>query len=443
MKRLFLIMLGVVLAASPAVRAQSLDGIGLSVEKVSIPKLEKAIEKSNADIADPKKSAKAATWIARGQAFLDADTKPVNSLFTGLEESMLKLSFGDAPSQTVTYGSTEYTEYTYEHFKVYVNDGKVQFYAPTTVIDAGALDKSFDAFAKAYDLDSKTEKKVSEGLTSVRNKSLEDASRYYAQGEYVASADNFRRAYRASVHPSINHADTVSLFYAGFLGTLGADYKNALEDLNKALEYGYEADGETYYYKFHCLYNLGDEQGALETLQHAVALYPNNDSIIEGLLTLYSTGDQDPTDLIPLVLRSIDQNPTNAGLRLGLARVYDKLGQEDNAIESAGKAAELAPGDFFANYFHGLFIVKKGDSMDEEFRNMIITSTKQYQEELAKVNEAYSRAIVPLEKAFEINPEEVATVELLKNLTFRLRENEEMAAKNKKYDALYKSMLGE
>ncbi len=443
MKKLFLTVLGLALLAAPALRAQGFEGIGLTVEKVNADKLKSAIAKSDAEIADAKKNTKAATWIKRGEAFLDADAKPVNGLFVGLDETTLKATFGEGTMENVKVGDAEYLVYTYEHFKAYVKTGKVEFYTPVTVIDPAALDKAYDAFAKAYDLDKKSEKKVNAGMVNIHNRSLENGNTGYVLKEYKTAADNFRRGYKASVHPAMNQTDTTSLFYAGFLGTIAGDYKAALDDLEKALALGYEADGETYYYKFYCQYNLGDEKEALETLKYAVGLYPNNDSIIEGLLMLYSSGDEDPTNLIPMVLNAIEQNPTNPGLYLGLARVYDKLEQQDNAIEAAKKAAELNPNDFLASYFEGLFTVKKGDSMDQDLRNMSITSRAQYQKALAEVNEVYARAVAPLEKAYTINPSELATVELLKNLTFRLRDDAAMNEKYEKYDAIYKSIAGE
>ncbi len=442
MKKLFLTVLGLALVAAPALRAQDLGGIGLTVEKVNPEKLRSAIAKSDAEIADPKKNVKAATWIKRGETFLDAEGKPVNGLFNGLDETTLKQTFGDAIPEEVTIGEADYTVYTYEHFKAYLLDGRVDVFVPLTVIDPAALDKAYDAFAKAYDLDPKTVKKVGIGLTNVHIRSVDNGGAYYALLDFAEAAKNFRMAYKASAHPAVNNIDTMSLFYAGYLGTFAGDYKTALNDLNKALELGYEANGETYYYKFHCLYALGDKEGALETLKYAVGLYPNNDSILEGLMGLYSAGEEDPSSLVPLVLNAIAQNPENAGLQLGLARIYDKLGQADNAIEAAKKAARLAPDDFFGSYFEGLYIVKKGDEKDAELRNMTITSRAQYQQMLASVNEVFMQAVEPLERAYAINPSEIATVELLKNLTYRLRDDAAMNAKYEKYDALYKSMGG-
>lgn len=440
MKRIFLTILGVAFLAAPALRAQGLEGIGLTVEKVYPDKLRAAIARSDAEIANPKKNTKAATWIKRGEAFIDADAKPVNSLFAGLDESTLKLTFGEVAPVTEQVGDAEYLVYTYEHFKAYVKGGKVEYYVPVTVIAPNALDKAYEAFAKAYEIDARTERKVNTGMINIRNKSVEYGGTLYAFKDYKAAADNFRRAYRASIHPALNQTDTLSLFYAGFLGTIAGDYQTALADLNKAIELGYGADGEAYYYKFHCQYNLGDQKGALETLKHAVTLYPNNESILEGLMTLYAAGDEDPSELIPVVLNAIDQNPTNPGLYQGLARVYDKLGRLDDAVEAARKAVELAPDDFYANYFYGLFIIKKADKMDVDLRYMTITSPSQLQEAQAVVDKVYAQAIAPLEKAFSINNTEIATVELLRNLTRRLNEMPGMQEKFERYDTIYKEM---
>lgn len=444
MKRLFLTMLGAALLAAPALRAQSFDGIGLTVEKVNVDKLQKAIEKSDSEIADPKKSSKASTWVKRGETFLDVEGKPVNGLFSTLDEATLKLTFGDVPAETVDLGGTPYSVYTFEHFKGYVKDGKLEFFVPVTIVDDKALEKAYEAFAKAYDMDRKTEKKVSVGMHNLRNRSLENGNAYFNLKEYKEAASNFRMAYRASAHPSVNEPDTMSLYNAGFLATIGEDYAAALKDIEETLALGYEANGDTYYYKFHCLYQLGQKDEAVTVLEEAIAKYPNNDSIIAALLQVYSDdADKDPTNLIPLVLNVIEQNPTNSDLYIGLARVYDKLNQRDNSIEAVRKAREVNPQSFLASYYEGYYLAKKGDDKHDELRTMTITSRTQYQKALAEANAFYEEAVTPLERAYEIEPTEVATVELLKNLTFRLRDNEEMNTKYEKYDAIYKNMKGE
>ena len=444
MKKLFLTMLGAALISGPALYAQSLDGVGLTVEKVNVAKLKSNIAKSDAEIADAKKNVKAAIWIKRGDVFWDADAKPVNGLFVGLEDKMLKSTWGDAAPAEETIGGTTYTVYTYEHFKTYLLNGRVEIFVPVTIIDPAALDKAYDAYDKAYTLDAKgAAKKVKVGMDNIYNKSMENGGNYYSLNDYTTAAENFRRAYKAGIHPALAKADSLvsqAIFYAGMTGVFGGDYQTALGDLDKTLERGYDAGGETYRLKFLAMYNLGEKEKSVEILQNAVKMYPTNEDLIDMLMRYYAENEGDPSSLIPLVRGAIDNNPTNASLWQGLARVYDKLGQNDNAIEAIKKSVELTPNDFLASYLEGLFIVKKGDKMNDELGKMTITSRAQYQEALAAVNEVFASALPALERAYEIDPSEIATVELLKNLTYRLRDDAAFNEKYEKYNALFNSM---
>jgi tetratricopeptide (TPR) repeat protein len=316
----------------------------------------------------------------------------------------------------------------------------LDFFIPTTVVVDNALDKAYDAFAKAYDMDAKMVKKVGAGMQNIHNRTLENGSAYFSLKDYKAAADNFRLAYKASVHPSFGQIDTLALYNAGFVGTLAGDYTNAINDLDGAIALGYEDKGEAYFYKFYCLYQLDRKDEATKVLEDGLAKYPNNDSIIAALLDIYtSEPDKDPTNLVPLVLDVIKQNPTNADLYVGLARVYDKLDQRDNSIEAARSAVAVNPESFLGNYYIGYYIAKKGDDEDGKLRNMTITSRAQYQQAQAEVNKVYAEAIAPLEKAYAINPGEPATIELLKNITFRLRDIEGMEAKYEKYNELFQA----
>ena len=76
------------LLAIPAAEAQKVN------KEATLSKL----EKSDADIANPKKNAKAATWINRGRVYYDAAAEPTANLFAPMETTLLKLSVGDPTS---------------------------------------------------------------------------------------------------------------------------------------------------------------------------------------------------------------------------------------------------------------------------------------------------------------------------------------------------------
>ena len=88
MKRFILMAAAAALLAIPAAEAQKVN------KEATLSKL----EKSDADIANPKKNAKAATWINRGRVYYDAAAEPTANLFAPMETTLLKLSVGDPTS---------------------------------------------------------------------------------------------------------------------------------------------------------------------------------------------------------------------------------------------------------------------------------------------------------------------------------------------------------
>jgi tetratricopeptide (TPR) repeat protein len=440
MKKIILMMLGAALVASPA-WAQS------GGARVDVDKLRAAIAKSDADIANAKNAAKSATWVKRAEAFINADAAPVGGLYASMPENMLTISMGSVTPTQETLGSTTYSVYTYPHTRVYVSNGVVDFFVPTTVVDPQALDKAYEALDKAYTMDPKTAKKVGTDMATVRLKSYENGGTQYTLGNYKAASNEFRRAFKVSTHATVPAIDTLALYYAGMSGTYAAsesqdpaEYTAALADFDKLLEMGYEADGDVYRLRFIDLYNLDRKPESLQSLETGISKYPGNEQLIDVMMRYYSENEGDPTSMIPLVEAAIAKNPNNSMLYQGLARVYDKLGQIDNSIATMQKAVQLAPEDFLSNYFEGLFVIKKAEAMNAELGKQTFTSSAAYQQARGGVLEVFRSAIAPLEKAHAINPQEIAAVELLKNLTFLLRDDEGMQARHDKYNEMFNTM---
>ncbi len=430
MKKILLTVLGVVLMIATA-SAQSAS--------VDVNKLKSAISKAEAATTNAKQATKAATWIKLGEAYLESDAAIVNGVYGGMPENMLVLSFGEvAPVEETVNGQT-FTYYPFEHFKAYVSNNVVDFFIPTTVVDPQALDKAYESLGRAYEIDSKNSK-VGTDMQRVFLRSFEAGGAFYSVSDYANAATNFRRAFKASSHPSSPSVDTLSTFYAGMSATLGGDYETALGDLDKALAMGYEADGEVYRMKFLALYQMGRKEESLEVLKTGIAKYPTNEDLIDMMLRYYAENDGDASAMIPLVEDAIVKSPNNPNLYQGLAQIYEKLGRLDDAVTTIKKAVGVDPENFLANYYEGLFLLRKGDQMSADLGKQNITSAAQYQEALGLVTDVFRSALAPLEKAHALDPSEPSTVELLKNLTFRLREEAGMQEKFDKYNEMFNSM---
>lgn len=90
-----------------------------------------------------------------------------------------------------------------------------------------------------------------------------------------------------------------------------------------------------------------------------------------------------------------------------------------------------------------MFYTIKGDEVNKEMNAKQYSSQAAYDADLKEVNAIYMEAIPWLEKALELKPEDPSSVELLKSICFRLRDEEGMMDKYTKYNEMFKKIQGQ
>ena len=449
MKKTFLTAFAALLVAIPAVQAQKVNKSGLLTK----------IEKSDADIADAKKNAKASTWINRGKALYEAAVEPTKSLFVNMDAAMLKLAVGE-PSATkqVTLLNVPYEAWEYPYFIAYIKDGKVVTWTQTDWVLKEAPAMAIEAYNKAYEIDPKSAAKAKDGLQQISDFCSQVGNTGIDTGEYVAAADAYATAFRAQSSPAYGAAaDPALLYYAGYLHTVDgannpASFPVGAEQLSKAIDMGYtDEEGNIYYYLFHCYYGQKASDKAFvdkakQALLTGIEKFPKNERILDGLVQLYTSPEDnvgDPADLIALIDKAIENNPTNVDLWFGRGRIFYALKDYDQSIESFKKVVELKPDLYEGNYYLGVFYTIKGDEVNKEMNAKQYSSQAAYDADLKAVNAIYMEAIPWLEKALELKPEDPSSVELLKSICFRLRDEEGMMDKYTKYNEMFKKIQGQ
>ena len=448
MKKVFLTVLAVALVAVTAVQAQ----------KVNKSALVSKIEKSDADIADAKKGAKATTWINRGKAFYEAAIEPTKNLFVNMDAAMLKLAVGEpASTESVTLVNVPYEAWVYPWFTAYIKDGKIATWSQTQWVIEDAPAKAIEAYNKAYEMDPKTADKVKEGLKQISDFCSQVGNTGIDTGNYADAADAYALAFEAQSSPAHGNPEPALLYYAGYLRTvdgaanpasfvIGADY------LNKALELGYnDEEGNIYYYLFHCYYGQKDADKAnvlkaKDALVAGIKKFPKNERILDGLVQLYTNPEDsvgDPADLVALIDAAIESNPENVDLWFGRGRIFFALKQYDESIASFRKVVELKPDLFEGNYYLGVFYTIKADEMNKVMNEKQYSSQTAYDTDLKEVNAVYMDAVPWFEKAYELKKDDVNTLDFLKSICFRLRDEEGMMDKYNKYNTLLKEAKGE
>ena len=426
---------------APAATAQKIN------EAAFVAKL----EKSNADIANPKKSGKAATWLNRGKVCADAILEPTKNLFAGLDANMLTMTLGTAPAE-VNDGI-----YKFDRITVHTKGGKVVAWEVNKEVLPNAFETAKEALLKAYELDNAVAPKIKTILDGLINHYSEIGSLSLDIAAYKTAIDVYLKAVELQKNPAIGKEDSRYYFFAGQLAAfLGAQEPHYFVDgekyLSRALELDYKDEqGNLYYFLFHCYYGqrANDKEKlvkAKNALLEGIEKYPRNERIMEGLIQLYTSeeGVGDPADLVERIDKMLTEKPDNADLWFARGQVFFKLKNFDECINSFLKINDLKPNDYDTNFYLGYFYMAKGDEVNRAFNARLdsISSQEAYQEGLKEVNAAYMKSLPWLEKAMELKPESVDCAEYLKVLCFRLRNEDGIMDKYNKYNAIYKKLKG-
>lgn len=412
--------------------------------KVDKDAILKKIQKSNEDIENPKKNTKANAWLDRGKVFNEAATASWTGLYRGITPMEVQLLYGGkVEPQVKEFNGTQYEVYDYPNFTAYFGDEGLAFWEPKLTVIDNAYDESFKAYSKAYEVDPKSASKVNAALQQLANDHKKDGENAFGMQNYGKTADHFAAAYEILRHPAVNELDTASVYNAGMFYTFSGEFDKGAKYLEEAEKNGYESDGDVYYFLYHNYYGLGDNNKAKDVLQRGIAKHPGNTKIVEGLVGIYSITESDPTEIIDIVKKSIDEEPDNHLLWSGLGSIYQKMGDADGAISAYQRAVQLAPNDFFNNFRLAYAYIEIGDDLNKKLNEMNPSSSEEYNRALEEVYAEYEKALDPLEKAHELDPTNEATVELLKNLTFRLRDrSDSILEKYNKYNEILQQMQG-
>ena len=121
----------------------------------SVESLLKNKDKSDAEIQNPKKNVKSATWEKRGKLFLDIAQFNGKNIFVGMPQQGLngaEMLVGKPQSITNT---DKGEDWIYERITLHFEAGKLTSWDETKPLDDKALEKSYEAYKKAEELDSK------------------------------------------------------------------------------------------------------------------------------------------------------------------------------------------------------------------------------------------------------------------------------------------------
>ncbi len=301
------------------------------------------------------------------------------------------------------------------------------------------LDIALESYKKAIELDGKggsntTKIKLTLMLADLSNQAIEA----YNAENYGTALGAFEDILEIEALPLMQEAeaivDTVIIFNAGLAAYNLGDYDTAIKYYNEAAQYDYNGS-QMYESIADCYTGKQDTLSAINKLKEGYSKYPEGSNILVSLINLYLMSDQADEAMKYLDL-AIEQEPSNATYYFVKGTLYDNIGELDNAISLYEKAVEIDSELHGAYYNMGVIYYNKGVAQVAAANDVPTDEPERYEEEKDKADVEFQKAIPYLEKAAELDPSDLYTLESLRSLYLRLGITEKYDEVNKKLEQL-------
>jgi tetratricopeptide (TPR) repeat protein len=311
---------------------------------------------------------------------------------------------------------------------------------------AGLVDEplfaAYDSYVKAieYDEGSKFAKSLIIDLTFLQTDLSNYAITSYEKQRYDVSLKCFETYLAISALPLMNQntkqpvIDTAIVYNAGLAAFKAKNWDKAIEYFIKSGKLDYNGPAS---YNFACqsYKEKGDTLNYITTLKEGFQTYPADETLLVELINFYiAKGKSD--DALKYIDLAIEGKPNNATLYTAKGSMLEKMGKVDEAINLYKKSIEVDSNQFAPYYNLSVIYYNRGVEVINTANQLPPSETAKYDAEIEKANGHFRLSLPYIEKAYSIEPSEMAILESLKTVYYRLQMNDKYLEINKKIQSL-------
>ena len=389
--------------------------------------LQKGVEKALEASKDAKKSAKPATWMNLGKAYMAAYANPTTNISTGIDKAAFSLMNKEkaASITNVTLQGATFEKHELSHVNVYFNQAGLLAIVEVThpSVPGDLLGEAAAAYVKAFELGAK-DTDVDPKLQEFVNDYYNDAFTAYQLGDLAKASDLFKGAADWSAVPPCSVRNDDAAYNCAFTALAIHNYDRAIEYYNKCLDRGFTSEGNIYASLSECALAKADTLGAKNYLATGLTQYPDNASILTNLINLYISTKEDPKKIVELLDEAKKAMPDNPSLYYVEGNIMAGVKDYEAAQTAYEKALVIDSKYDMAYYGLANIALKKGEDIVEQMNALDVRDYKKYDELSAQLTEVYIGALVPFEQCYNVssNPDvKAACADYLKRLNFQLR----------------------
>ena len=289
------------------------------------------------------------------------------------------------------------------------------------------LNKAESLFSKFFNLnfeDKSINAKAITDLEAVANSQKEVAYDYFQNGDYETAFRLFEKCLVNKTKLGSSQLDLHAYKSAVITALRLGEYQKALKYnefliINPNLKVGTEVNkqDENLIRKSELLSKLGRTKEAMEVLDTAKILFPNNSNIELQQLGIFIDA-KDNNSAINILESLTSKITTRIDLFLVMGQIYSEMKQTDKSYEAYKNALSIDPKNVNALYGIGAYYINKSNKYIQEHNNLDASKTnnKEGQGILNEINKSFDKAIYYFELLLEVDPEDRSTLNALKKI---------------------------
>ncbi|HPE84519.1 MAG TPA: tetratricopeptide repeat protein [Aequorivita sp.] len=289
------------------------------------------------------------------------------------------------------------------------------------------LTTALESYKKALELDAsgKASNGVKIKLTLLTNDLTNQAIEAFNSEDYKLALKSFEQILdiqntKIVKEDSPDAVDTVIIFNTGLAAYNAEEYDKAIKYYGEAAKYGYNGP-KSYGLLAQAYQAKSDTLGALAALKEGFEKYPEDSQVLEGMIQIYMDLNKSDEAMKYLEM-AISNDPNVPRYYFAQGALYEKLGDEQNAISTYKKTIEVDPQFFNAYYNLGALYYNKGVKQIEIAKDIPPSENAKYEAAMAEADQWFEKSLPYMEKCNELQANDKATLESLKNLYYGMKQ---------------------
>jgi len=288
----------------------------------------------------------------------------------------------------------------------------------------GALEEAIKAYKKALTIEDKKSDKnqLRREYGSLINTAYSTGSLAYDNKDYAGTYKYWVMA--DGINDDLGIKDTALVYNIALIANMAGYQKESIMYYDKCIANDFKG-ANPYVAKSRIQSEMKDTDGALATLAAGRAKYPNDQSLITSEIDIYLVSERLDEALVNLNL-AINNDPENYIFYYFRGLIYDNKKDMDNAVKDYEKSIELNPEHYESYLGLGALYNNKGAEMLTIANGLPPSKQKEYDIAKAEAVAVIRQGLPYIEKAHELKPDDMNTMNSLKSIYAALKENEKL-----------------